>query len=94
MKKNLRRFSHKIFDDLQGLPLMLQLFFQEILDDFRDFVSECVFPENHALVVDAKPRKINNPFWSVTVFPRKSVQFSLDVQQKHTFYRRIFTNNR
>ena len=34
-------------------------FFVEILDDFHDFVSECV----------SFQRKINNPFWEVIVFP-------------------------
>ena len=37
-------------------------FFVKILDDFHDFVSECV----------SFSRKINNPFWSLTVFPKKS----------------------
>ena len=36
--------------------------FVKILDDFHDFVSECV----------SFPRKINNPFWGLTVFPKKS----------------------
>ena len=36
-----------------------------ILDDFHDFVSECV----------SFPKKINNPFWGVTVFPMKSGNF-------------------
>ena len=40
-------------------------FFVKILNDFNDFVSECV----------SFPRKINNPFWVVSVFPKKSVNF-------------------
>ena len=56
-------------------------FTRKILDDFHDFVSECV----------SFQRKINNPFWVVTVFPKKSGQFSLDVKQKHTFYKRKST---
>ena len=40
-------------------------FFVKIFDDFHDFVSECV----------SFPRKINNPFWGVTVFPKKSDNF-------------------
>ena len=40
-------------------------FFVKILDDFHDFVSECV----------SFPRKINNPFWEVIVFPKKSDNF-------------------
>ena len=34
--------------------------------------------------------KINNPFWGVIVFPKKS-HFSSDVKQKHTFYLREST---
>ena len=40
-------------------------FFVKILDDFHDFVSECV----------SFQRKINNPFWGVSVFPTKSDNF-------------------
>ena len=40
-------------------------FFVKIHDDFHDFVSECV----------SFPRKINNPFWGLTVFPKKSDNF-------------------
>ena len=36
-----------------------------ILDDFHDFVSECV----------SFLRKINNPLWGVIVFPKKSDNF-------------------
>ena len=36
-------------------------FFVKILDNFHDFVSECV----------SFPRKINNPFWGVSVFPEE-----------------------
>ena len=38
-------------------------FRRKILDDFHDFVSECVY----------FPMKINNPFWGVTVFFRRKV---------------------
>ena len=55
-------------------------FFVKILDDFHDFVSECV----------SFPRKINNPFWGNRFSEEKS-QFSLDVKQKHTFFRRKST---
>ena len=47
---NLRRFH--------GFTVVVVTFFVEILDDFHDFVSECV----------SFPKKINNPFWVVTVF--------------------------
>ena len=40
-------------------------FFVKILDDFHDFFSECV----------SFQRKINNPFWVVIVFPKKSDNF-------------------
>ena len=56
-------FTRKILDDFQGLPLLN--FFRQILDDFHDFVSECV----------SFQRKINNPFWGLTVFPRNSDTF-------------------
>ena len=52
--------TRKIPDDFQGLPLLLFLFFVGILDDFHDFVSECV----------SFQKKMNNPFWGVTFFPR------------------------
>ena len=41
-----------------GFSVVVVTFFVKIFDDFHDFVSECVF----------LPRKINNPFWEVTVF--------------------------
>ena len=40
-------------------------FRRKILDDFHDFVSECV----------SFQRKINNPFCGVTVFQKKSDNF-------------------
>ena len=40
-------------------------FTRKILDDFHDFVSEGV----------SFPRKINNPFWGVIVFLKKSDNF-------------------
>ena len=45
-----------------GFTVVGVTFFVKILDDFHDFVSECV----------SFPRKINNPFWEVIVFPKKS----------------------
>ena len=41
-----------------GFTVVVVTFLVKILDDFHDFVSECV----------SFPRKINNPFWGVTVF--------------------------
>ena len=39
--------------------------FVEILDNFHDFVSECV----------SFPKKINNQFWGLTIFLKKSDNF-------------------
>ena len=64
-----------------GFTIVVVTFFVKILDDFHDFVSEGV----------SFPRKINNPFWVVIVFSEEKWQFSLDVKQKHTFYRRKWT---
>ena len=47
---------------ISRIAVVVVTFFDEILHDFHDFVSECVsFPKN-----------INNQFWGVTVFPMKS----------------------
>ena len=48
-----------------GFTVVVVTFFVKILYDFHDFVSECV----------SFPRKINNPFWVVIVFPKKSDNF-------------------
>ena len=48
-----------------GFTVVVVTFFVKILDDFHDFVSECV----------SFQRKINNPFWGVIVFPKKSDNF-------------------
>ena len=77
-------FTGKILDDFQGLPLMLYLFFVEILDDFHDFGSECV----------SFQRKINNPVLRGHRFSEDKWQVSLDVKQKHTFYRRKSTKSK
>ena len=63
-RQNPRRFP--------GFTVVVVIFVVEIIDDFHDFVSECV----------SFQRKINNPFWVVTVFPKKSDILSLVV--KHT----------
>ena len=47
-------------------------FFVKILDDFHDFVSECV----------SFPRKINNPFWVVSVFFRRRVTIVIGRETK------------
>ena len=46
-----------------------------MLDDFDDLFSECVFFQ----------KKINNPFWGLTVFPRKSDTFHW-TQNKNTHF--------
>ena len=48
-----------------GFTVVVVTFFVKILDEFHDFVSECV----------SFPKKINNPFWGVIVFPKKSDNF-------------------
>ena len=58
-----------------GFAFVVVTLFVEILDDFHDSVSECV----------TIPQKINNPFWGLTVFQRKSDKFSMDVKQNTHF---------
>ena len=48
-----------------GFTVVVVTFFVKILDDFHEFVSECV----------SFQRKINNPFWEVVVLPKKSDNF-------------------
>ena len=55
-------------------------FFDEFLDDFHNFVSECAF----------SPKKIDNPFLGHRFF-RKVTMF-IGCEQKHTFYQRKSTN--
>ena len=50
---------------IPGFTVVVVTFFVKILDDFHDFVSECV----------SFQRKINNPFSEVTVFRKKSDNF-------------------
>ena len=54
-------FTRKILDFSRVYLCCCNFFVVEILDDFHDFVSECV----------SFPNKINNPFWDVAVFPKK-----------------------
>ena len=54
--------NHRRFPGFTGVVVT---FFVKILDDFHDVVSECV----------SFTRKINNPFWEVSVFPKKSDHF-------------------
>ena len=86
MKKNdeKRKKNEEIWLDTQsprrfpGFTVVVVTFFVKILDDCHDFVSECV----------SFQRKINNPFWEGNRFSEEKYQFSLDVKQKHTFFRR------
>ena len=55
--KNIRRFP--------GFTVVVVTFFVELLDDFHDFVSECV----------SFLKKINNRFGGVSVFQKKSDNF-------------------
>ena len=68
-KKNSETWLHtqnpRRFPVFTVVVVVVVIFFVKILDDFHDCVSECV----------SFPRKINNPFWEVTVFPKKSDNF-------------------
>ena len=65
-KKNEKKLdSHAKSSTISRVTVVVVTFFVKILDDFNDFVSECV----------SFPRKINNPFWEVIVFPKKSDNF-------------------
>ena len=59
-------------------------FFVEILRGFHDFVSECV----------SFQRKNQQPVLGGQRFSEDKWQFSLDVKQKHTFYRRKSTKKK
>ena len=48
-----------------GFTVVVVTCFVKILDDFHDFVSECV----------SFLKKINNPFCGLTVFQKKSENF-------------------
>ena len=48
-----------------GFTVVIVTFFVKILDDFHDFVSECV----------SFQRKMNNPFCGLTVFQKKRTNF-------------------
>ena len=65
-KKNEKKWIHTQNPRrFPGFTVVVVTFFVKILDDFHDCVSECV----------SFPRKINNPFWGVIVFPKKSDNF-------------------
>ena len=64
-----------------GFTVVVVTLFDEILDDFHDFLSECV----------SLPRENQRLILEDTVFPEEKCQFSLDVKQTHTFYRRKST---
>ena len=59
-------------------------FFVEILDDFLDFVSECV----------SFPKKINNPFWESPSFRRKVTIFIGRETNTHILPTKINGKNR
>ena len=56
-----------------GFAVVVVTFFVKILNDFHDFVSECV----------SFPRKINNPFWEVIVFPTKMNEQKIRLRSAH-----------
>ena len=64
-----------------GFTVVVVTFFVKILNDFHDFVSECVsFSDEN-----------QQPVLGSNRFSEEKWQFSLDVKQKHTFYRRKWT---
>ena len=67
-----------------GFTVVVVTFFVKILDDVHDCVSECV----------SFPRKINNPFCGVAVFPKKSDNFIGRVTKIHIFPTKIDEKNR
>ena len=73
MKKN--GFTRKNPRRFPGFTVVVVTFFVKIIDDFHDFVSECV----------SFTRKINNPFWSVIVFQKKSDNFHWTWKQNTYF---------
>ena len=65
-KKNEKNWIHtQNHRRFPQFTVVVVIFFVKIFDDFHDFVSECV----------SFSRKINNPFWGVIVFPKKSDNF-------------------
>ena len=64
-KKNEKMDSHAKSSTISRVYRWCCNFFLKILNDFHDFVSECV----------SFPKKINNPFWGVTVIPKRSDKF-------------------
>ena len=62
-----------------GFTVDVVTFFVEILYDFHDFVSECV----------CFPKKINNPFWGVTVFRGKVTNVIGPETNTHIFTTKI-----
>ena len=57
--------SHAKSSTIFRVYVVVVTFSVKILNDFHDFVSECV----------SFPRKINNPFCAVSIFPKKSDNF-------------------
>ena len=57
-KKRIHTQNHRLFP---GFTVVVVTFFVKILDDFHDFVSECV----------SFQRKINNPFWGCNRFSKE-----------------------
>ena len=55
-----------------GFTVVVVTFFVKILDDFHDFVLECV----------SFPRKINNPFWEGNRFFRSKVTIFIGRETK------------
>ena len=61
-----------------GFTVVVVAFFVGILDDFHDFVSECL----------SFQRKINNPFWGSHGFFRRKVTIFIGRETKTHIFRR------
>ena len=61
-----------------GFTVGVVTLFVEIIDNFHDFVSGCV----------SFQKKINNPFWEVTVFQRKVAIFIGRETNTHIYQRK------
>ena len=71
--------SHAKSSTISRFTVVVVTFFFKILDDFHDFVSECV----------SFSGKINNPFWCVTFFKGKVAIFIGRERKIHIFPTKI-----
>ena len=84
MKKHEKRLQTQIPRRFPGFAVVVVTFFVKILDDFHDFVSECV----------TFRKKIKNPFWRVNILPTKiDEQFVAEVSPSNSNYSSRIINN-